>query len=168
MTPTETLRAAANLLREMAQAATPGPWETYDRGIGWGVIYNGVTVDGDHYVKEVVDSEFGAKGDCHLIATLGPTFAGLVADWLDDEATGEDWLDAQLAPGLMPYVPRLPDWAPLALARHVLGEEVPQIDPTPAQERPNPANVGTGEGAPDLGALIGARETKPERPREGE
>ena len=65
----------------------------------------------------------------NLIATLGPTFAGLVADWLDDAATGEDWLDAQLAPGLMPYVPRLPDWTPLALARHVLGEVFAKAQP---------------------------------------
>ena len=36
------------------------------------------------------------------------------------------------------------------------------------QERPKPANVGTGEGAGLEGAQIGARETKPERPREGE
>ena len=43
-----------------------------------------------------------------------------------------------------------------------------QIAPTHSQERPNPANVGTGEGAPDLGALIGAQEIKPERPWEGE
>ena len=45
---------------------------------------------------------------------------------------------------------------------------VPQIAPTHGQERPKPANVGTGEGTGLEGALIGARETKPERPREGE
>ena len=43
-----------------------------------------------------------------------------------------------------------------------------QIDPAQAQERPNPANVGTGEGAGLEGAQIGARAIKPERPREGE
>ena len=43
-----------------------------------------------------------------------------------------------------------------------------QIDPTPTQERPKPANVGSSEGMGLEGALIGARETKPERPREGE
>lgn len=47
--------------------------------------------------------------------------------------------------------------------REVLG-----IRLTHMRERPKPANVGTGEGAPDLGAQIGAREIKPERPREGE
>ena len=43
-----------------------------------------------------------------------------------------------------------------------------QIAPTHGQERPNPANVGTGEGTGLEGAQIGAQEIKPERPREGE
>lgn len=139
MNPTETLRAAATLLREMAQAATPGPWVAYptitraidpetreDSGVAWTID----AVQDEHgYGPSVLttgaegcEEDFVTRADALLIATLGPTFAVLVADWLDDAATGEDWLDAQLAPGLMPYVPRLPDWTPLALARHLLGE----------------------------------------------
>ena len=163
--PTETLRAAATKLREMAQAATPGPWFlTTHRATHPRIWGNG---EGDDMADPVTEP-CSSYANAHLIATLGPDFARLVADWLDDAATGEDWLDAQLAPGLMPYVPRLPDWTPLTLARHVLGEEVPQIAPAQPQERPKPANVGTGEGTGLEGAQIGAQEIDPKRPREGE
>ena len=156
--PTETLRAAATKLREMAEAATPGPWvrDHHESWAGSNVVLDSegrpVAICG---VDAPEDGYLEASGTRALIATLDPTFAGLVADWLDDAATGEEWLDAQLTPGLMPYVPRLPDWTPLALARHVLGEEAPQIDPAQAQERPKPANVGTGEGAGLEGAEAG-------------
>ena len=43
-----------------------------------------------------------------------------------------------------------------------------QIAPTHGQERPKPANVGTGEGVGLEGAQIGTREIDPKRPREGE
>ena len=119
MNPTETLRAAATKLREMAQAATPGPWKVSADRLEAHLDLRLVACADDK--GDITD--WLQSGDARLIATLGPTFAGLVADWLDDAATGEDWLDAQLAPGLMPYAPRLPDWTPLALARHVLGEE---------------------------------------------
>lgn len=167
MNPTETLRAAATKLREMAQAATPGPWLRDHHGSWAG---SNVVLNSEGHPVEIcgVDApEVGyleASSTRALIATLGPTFAVLVADWLDDAATGEDWLDAQLAP----FAPRLPDWTPLALARHVLGEEVPQIAPAQPQERPKPANVGTGEGTGLEGAQIGAQEIDPKRPREGE
>ena len=120
MTTTETLRAAATKLREMAEAATPGPWEAEYSGEQGDCV---LPPDAQSTREAVaVTRLYASHADALLIATLGPTFAVLVADWLDDTATGEDWLDAQLAPGLMPYVPRLPDWTPLALARHVLEE----------------------------------------------
>ena len=101
MTTTEALRAAATKLREMAEAATPGPWAVSADRLETHLDLRLVACADDK--GDITD--WLQSGDAHLIATLGPTFAGFVADWLDDTATGEDWLAAQLAPGLTPYVP---------------------------------------------------------------
>ena len=131
--PTETLRAAATLLREMAQGATPGPWRIDGRRVvyerdGW---------------SEMVTPILHISADATFIATLDPTFAVLVADWLDAAVwflershSASKWSRAVTERRLRHQ---------MLIARHVLGEEVPQIAPTHGQERPKPANVGTGE-----------------------
>ena len=116
--PTETLRAAATLLREMAQAATPGPWLRDHHGSWAG---SNVVLDSEGHpvaicgVDAPEDGYLEASGTRALIATLGPTFAGLVADWLDSEAIDACECSACAdGPG--------DDWLPLKTARYVLGE----------------------------------------------
>ena len=152
MTTTEALRAAATKLREMAESATPGPWAVSADRLETHLDLRLVACADDK--GDITD--WLQSGDAHLIATLDPTFAGLVADWLDAAVwflershSASNWSRAVTERRLRHQ---------MLIARHVIGEEAPQIAPTHGQERPKPANVGTGEGAPDLGALIGARE----------
>lgn len=74
----ETLRRAAALMRERAEAATPGPWATgrssddmpaFVRKPGWWVIASRTD-----------------DGDAHHIASWQPLVALAVAEWLDHEA----------------------------------------------------------------------------------
>lgn len=76
----ERLRAAAALLRERAEAATPGPWEAGENeplGImppDFGIWMPEVGHDGALVEKE---------SDATFIAMMNPTVALAVADWLD-------------------------------------------------------------------------------------
>lgn len=98
---TEILRRAANLMRERAEAATAGPWETYTNmhaevfvseigRRGFGVISNPATGREDY-----------GKANAEHIASWHPAVALAVADWLmrvvdwDERGyRGEDWTDA--------------------------------------------------------------------------
>lgn len=90
MTAAEKLRRAAEVLRERAEAATPGPWVAKPPH-GWS--------DWDEHLLFHPDSpypitpgggEHGDDGlkiaDAALIATMNPTVALAVADWLYREA----------------------------------------------------------------------------------
>ncbi len=81
MTPAETLRAAARLMRERAQAATPGPWIVaglHRQGVASTAHHGGTTgVVGLGYTQEI---------DATHIASWHPAVALAVADWLDEEA----------------------------------------------------------------------------------
>ena len=92
MTPIQVgdeLRAAAKLMRERAEAATPGPWEP-DPGnnVSDNVRADGrLVIDGGGYArldgsKPVV---YGAAltADAAHIASWHPAVAAAVADWLD-------------------------------------------------------------------------------------
>lgn len=119
----ELLRRAAALMRERAEAATPGPWrDSY--------------VDGNRYAALVADKphpdrpkpsaggwawdeDYGGcvvgeslmAGDRAHIASWHPILAVAIADWLNDEAVGA----------------QTPDGAPtahaIAVARAYLGEQ---------------------------------------------
>lgn len=75
MTPVERLRAAEQRLRDVAGAATPGPWTVDGRSI-WGAK------DGHRWI--VADTQRATTEDRAYIATLAPPVALALADWLDD------------------------------------------------------------------------------------
>ena len=120
-TPTETLRAAATKLRKMAADFTSATGETTGLGteLSWVADSGGTgsyAVVG--YVPPAALTSIGlgmAEEVATLFATLGPTFAVLVADWLDSEAVDACECSACAdGPG--------DDWLPLKTARYVLGE----------------------------------------------
>lgn len=92
------LRQAATLLRERAEAATPGPWRSEPkprradvRGLPENTSYD---YRGDS-VATAASGEFGAcrPEDAAFIATMDPTVSLAVAAWLDDMAVGWNWDD---------------------------------------------------------------------------
>lgn len=96
MTSTDRLRAAAQKIRDTAQATYDGPTRWYERG---------------DLINELDPaSDVPAADDAH-IALWSPALALEVADWLDDIAADKD-------SGLATIHPRA-----LTLANHILGEE---------------------------------------------
>lgn len=79
MTAVETLREAARLMRERADAATDGPWVSDDRSV-WQVSDDATVV-----VNAYVDEN---DLDMPHIASWHPLVAFAVADWLDAEVEG--------------------------------------------------------------------------------
>jgi hypothetical protein len=82
----EEIRRAGALLRERAQAATPGPWEPR-RG-----AYPSVEAANGHLVMETVVCDEETHGDravpdAEHIASWHPAVALAVADWLFHTAT---------------------------------------------------------------------------------
>lgn len=91
------LRDAATKLREVAEAATPGPWEAvvgmYDSECGQyeGAQIPTVTEDvSDYYIGTVPPLEVD---DARFIATMHPPVALALADWLDYEVMRYELLD---------------------------------------------------------------------------
>ena len=76
MSAVETLREAAKVLRERAEAATPEPWE---------VVGGGEYVQGPGILVAPDDGGVTTT-DADLIATMHPGVALALADWLDAEA----------------------------------------------------------------------------------
>ena len=74
MSPVETLRAAAALLREIGAEAMDGPWETGGDGLVW--------------ARRMGDPVSGSTEpeDAAWIALVHPGLAEPLADWLDDVA----------------------------------------------------------------------------------
>lgn len=92
----EYLRETARMIRETAQAATPGPWVRSGSSIEtdhecspshdcWpvGDTYSGMKPDGSTYPRDL------NRSDAEHIASWHPAVALAVADWLDTVA--EDW-----------------------------------------------------------------------------
>lgn len=81
----DTLREAARLMRKRAEKATPGRWETTDRGL----THPGVGMDVHSDLEgSVVADCCGYQGgagidDAEHIASWHPAVALAVADWLD-------------------------------------------------------------------------------------
>lgn len=69
------LREAARVLRERAEAATPGPWEMFRDPIGIHVESGG---------------ERGLIADAVYIATMHPGVGLALADWLDTAANNAE------------------------------------------------------------------------------
>ena len=101
MTADETLRKAANLMRERARAATPGPWSA-----------DGLEGTLSSPTGDVLHVQMWRESDAEHIASWHPVVALAVADWLDDAAA---------------YVAAYPGYThaedtPLRVARAYLGE----------------------------------------------
>ena len=107
MTPADTLREAARLMRQRAEPATPGPWAepvgSGDHGYVWSPC--------GHFQVALVDGN--EDNNAKHIASWHPGLALAVADWLDDAA------DTIHEPGFIPGVTAVPA---LAVARAYLGE----------------------------------------------
>lgn len=101
MSAVETLREAAKVLRERAEAATPEPWE---------VVGGGEYVQGPGILVAPDDGGVTTT-DADLIATMHPGVALALADWLDKAADGD---------GLMPH--RFPEGAPSEVVSWACGE----------------------------------------------
>ncbi len=89
MTPAETLREAGRLMRERAQAATPGPWEHKQPEGDWHWVWvAGVPTYAGVAECQITDgSDLNQEGrDAAHIASWHPAVALAVADWLDEEA----------------------------------------------------------------------------------
>jgi hypothetical protein len=82
----ELLREAAALMRDRADAAKLGPWESIPAGAWTGRVF----ADEDLVAKTGNDRADDHSNAEH-IASWHPTVALCVADWLDDEA---EWIDA--------------------------------------------------------------------------
>lgn len=87
--PSETLVAAADLIRDLAAAATPGPWSTVRR-----VDSNGNLRQSDFTRPPVADGcspqtravRSHETPDYEWIAALSPALAPLLINWLEAEA----------------------------------------------------------------------------------
>lgn len=117
-TPAETIRQAARLMRERAEAATPGPWavaeptEREGHRVGTADERDWVAWTGD------LEEEF-SPADAANIASWHPLVALAVAEWLDNEAaSAELCTDARDTAGVL----GLPDTHAVAVARAYLGE----------------------------------------------
>jgi hypothetical protein len=89
----DTLRRAAEVLRERAEAATPGPWEPYVLGSeGYDVRGPQTSIPGRRIARSTRVARCGYeewevdKANAAYIATVDPTVGLALADWLDSEA----------------------------------------------------------------------------------
>lgn len=93
MSPADELRAAATLLRETANKATPGPWSASPvwspRSQATSAVYSLAHPTGTH-ASEVVPSMLATPkrplvrpGDAAWIALMSPAVAEPLAAWLD-------------------------------------------------------------------------------------
>jgi hypothetical protein len=92
-TPAEDLRAAAVKLRELATAATPGPWRQHDTHLGQygytATVLSGEGNDTDlrawlpSMSQEPWDEARNAWPDAAFIAAMHPGVGLALADWLD-------------------------------------------------------------------------------------
>ncbi len=111
VTADEFLREAATLLRERAEAATPGPWARGDPS----------TVENTR-ASCVIDGDGGmpcSDEDAAHIAMMHPGVALALADWLDEVAAA-----AQIMTHQEHQIPGVPFTVPLqvmALAATILG-----------------------------------------------
>jgi hypothetical protein len=95
----ELLRRAAALMRERAEAATPGPWITHEMGnvfVGnqadgrtsglWEIVH----MSGDDLRDLIPEAATRNRADAEHIASWHPAVALAVADWLEEVAAWDD------------------------------------------------------------------------------
>ena len=111
--PAETLRRAAKRMRELAEAATPGPWHGVMGNFKDGEWPCVVTVQGDPkdpqtWLLGASNGGVNREADAAHAGSWHPLVAAAVADWLDREAAHYSATE-------------YPSWA-LKIARTYLGE----------------------------------------------
>ena len=118
----ELLRRAATILRERAEAATPGPWEANmhspDMGGRHGWDLRGPRNLGP--LGAVVSARM-LSGNAHYIATMHPGVGLAIADLLDcvaEDAESNDEFD-----GFDPYAVVVGYGHAIAVARLIVGEQ---------------------------------------------
>jgi len=127
----ELLREAAALIRQRAEAATPGRWE---RDGGWSVTApSPVGWVGPHVIVDTA-----TRNDAeHIAGIANPAVALAVADWLDATAaehesdSGNPRVDDFFA-----AFDTAPDIAALAVARAYLNPTTPVTAPSPENTEP--------------------------------
>jgi hypothetical protein len=90
--PADELRTAATKLRELATAATPGPWAT-DTSIPYGHRVGSSNAGADWVARTGEHGQTGSESDASYIAAMGPNVGTALADWLDSW-TGIDLYEA--------------------------------------------------------------------------
>lgn len=80
MSHADQLRTAAERLRTLTEAATPGPWHVKDEPSDGIVAY--FDAEGDFCLA----SHDTWRDDAYFIAAMDPNVARLLADWLEAEA----------------------------------------------------------------------------------
>ena len=109
----EILRRAASLMRERAEAATPGPWVA---SIDNPHFFRQPSVQApdqghdEEWVAECKDARYHGASDAEHIASWHPAVALAVADWLEQHADDHSSYDCNWEP-----------CAALAVARAYLG-----------------------------------------------
>ncbi|MFJ2067073.1 hypothetical protein ACIOIM_29300 [Streptomyces albidoflavus] len=122
MTPSDTLRTAAERLRKLATAATPGPWRNHDTHLGqYGYTATVLSGDGDTtelrawlptMSQEPWDETRNVWADSAYIAAMHPGVGKALAAWL------ESWTGIEVAEdGPLPDDLR----HALSVARQILG-----------------------------------------------
>jgi hypothetical protein len=96
MSPPEELRFAAKLLRERADAATPGPWQHMCLGSEGCLVLRATGTlreRGPHgRVARFGQKEWQADhADAEYVATMHPGVARALADWLDRTVTDDEY-----------------------------------------------------------------------------
>lgn len=93
MTTPDHLREAARVLRERAEAATPGPWSAHR--LSENVTTSAVrTVKPNYGDGHISIATYAQYRDAHFIATMHPGVALAVAEWLEVTVT---WFDREAA-----------------------------------------------------------------------
>jgi hypothetical protein len=89
-TPTETLTAAATLLRKQVKAATDGPWIVHQANGFLRVDNDRDTTREAWTVKSGADLAEENRDTAEYIALMHPDVGLALADWLNDAAEGDD------------------------------------------------------------------------------
>ena len=125
----DVLRAAAKLMRERANDATPGAWRAFSAGTGrdvdWYVVSEpyGQVATGAHTengLAEIVLIERDHR-DAEHIASWRPLVALAVADWLENEAKATEIMTDERDEESGASILGLPDKCAVAVARAYLG-----------------------------------------------
>lgn len=110
----ELLRKAVMILRERAEAATPGPWEVNEGGMGVLAGREEWDLGGGQQRILTANMPYRAermRANVAHVATMHPGVGLALADWLEDEANAAGYHENRVVPAALP------------LARLIVGEQ---------------------------------------------